>query len=223
MRLLNCALALLLLSFSIALAAHEETAVRPIELADSVLAIYPEDWGRGSRERIPAIILAVWPDGHVVWSKDRVKGGEPYYTGEVDPEDVIGLLSRLEHDGLFADKKLSDPNFGPDSHFTTLLVKSGKKYLRMRSWHEVFEADGETVVSSHGVAGLNGQRRLEALRKEPADYLYYRFVWSETRGRLIDLIPNDGKPVSGKIVTTERGLFWCELPADARAATKTNK
>ncbi len=220
MRYLTCALAFFSLSSSITLAADEEMAARPIEQADSVLAIYPEDWGLGSRGRVPALILAIWPDGHIVWSKDRLKGGAPYYAGQVDPENVSSLLSRLEQDGVFADKTLNDTHFGPDSHFTTLLVRTGKKQLRMQSWHEVFEVNGKTVVGSHGVSGLSGQRRLEALRKEPADYLYYRFVWSETRGKLIDLIPNEGKPVAGSAATTERGLFWRELPADAGSATK---
>jgi hypothetical protein len=51
---------------------------RPITDADSVVAIYREDWGLLSSGS-PAIILAAWPDGHIIWSGDHVKGGVPYF------------------------------------------------------------------------------------------------------------------------------------------------
>ena len=204
-------------------AACEETASRPIEGADSVLALYPEDWGLGARARVPGLIFAIWPDGHVVWSKDRLIGGAPYFAGQIDREVVSSLMTRLEQDGVFADKSLNNPNFGPDSRFTTILVRSGKKKLRMQSWHEVNEASRETVAGSHGVSALSGQRRLEALRKEPAEYLFYRFVWSETRGRLLDLIPNEGKPASGTVVTNKQGVFWVEKPAEPGAVPNSRK
>jgi hypothetical protein len=223
MRFSTCTLGILSLTYLTTLAACEEIAARPIEKADSVLAIYPEDWRLGARTRVPALILAAWPDGHIVWSKDHQKGGPPYFSGRVDPVDVASVLSRLEHDGIFADKDLNVPNVGPDSRFTTLLIRSGKKELRMQSWHEPFEAGGETVAGRHGVSGLGGQLRLEALRKEPAEYLYYRFVWSETRGKLIDLIPNEGKRLSGNIIPTKRGVSWVETPAEAEAAANPKK
>ena len=112
-----------------AFAADKEPAPRKTSAADSVLAIYPEDWGLRSRARVPAIILAIWPDGHIVWSKDRIKGEAPYYSGRVDPEQVAALLLGFERDGLFSDKKLNNAHWGPDSHFTTLLIKSGKKQV----------------------------------------------------------------------------------------------
>ncbi len=222
MRFSTCALGILSLTFLTAPAASEEMAARPIEKADSVLAIYPEDWGLASRARVPAVILAVWPDGHIVWSKDHLKGGPPYFAGQIDREIVTSLILRLEQDGAFADKSFNNPNFGPDSEFTTLLVRSGKKESRMQSWHEVAEATGGAVAGSHGVSGLGGQRRFEALRKEPAEYLYYRFVWSETRGRLFDLIPNEGKRVSGKIVTAKGSVSWVKTPAEPGAVANQN-
>src|SRR6267378_4256032 len=105
--------------------AGDEVPTRAIERADSVLSIYPENWGLGARQRVPAIILAIWPDGQIVWSTDRVNGGPPYFSGKVDPADVVVVLADLERDGLFADERLNDAHFGPDSSFTTLLVKWG--------------------------------------------------------------------------------------------------
>lgn len=188
------------------------TETRKPESGDPVLAIYPEDHGMGERDP-ESLVVAIWTDGRVVWSKDRLNGGAPYLAGRIDAEDVRSLLSRFEQDGLFADETLGNARFGPDSAYTTLLVRSGKKQLQMKSWHEVFEANGKAVAGRHGVSGLEGRRRLEALRNEPADYLFYRFVWSETRGRIIDLIPNEGKPVEGTVEVTGRGISWTELPA----------
>src|SRR5262245_10000586 len=82
----------------------EKPRLRPIESADSVLAIYPEDWGLGSPTRVNAAILVVWSDGHAIWSNDRLHGGAPYFAGRVEPEKVVALLKRFEDDGLFADK-----------------------------------------------------------------------------------------------------------------------
>ena len=192
--------------------AEPKTKVRPITEAESVLAVYHDDWGLGSRGG-PGIIFAAWPDGHVVWSDDHLKGGPPYRTGDVDPKKVTALLARFAKDGLFADKKLNQSNFGPDSSFITVFVKSGKKQVKMASWHELFEATEKTVVTHNGVSGLEGQRRLDVLRKEPADYLFYRFVWSETRGRLNELIPvysiaSDGEPVM------KAGILSWQEPSD---------
>ena len=78
----------------------------------------------------------------------------------------------------------------------------------MQSWHELFEASGKLIATNHGVAALEGRRRLDVLRMEPADYLYFRFVWNETRGRLVDLVPNDGKPSNGKLVRDGNAISW---------------
>lgn len=211
---------LVVLCIAAAVAADESPAPRKIDGAESVLAVYPEDWGLRAHARVPAVIFAAWPDGHVIWSKDRIKGGAPYYAGHIEPERFTSLLSDLEHDGLFADEKLNKARFGPDSLFTTLFVKSGKKHVRLQSWHEVAEARGQAIATSTGISPLDGQQRLAVLRKEPADYLYYRFVWSETRGRMLDLIPVNGKPTTGTIDETEGQLTWREAPTNSKPANE---
>ena len=78
-------------------------AMRPISDAESVLAVYRQDWGLSSGGE-PAIIFAAWPDGFIVWSSDRLMGGPPYRSGHIDPKRVTALLSRFDKDGLFADE-----------------------------------------------------------------------------------------------------------------------
>jgi hypothetical protein len=191
---------------SVASAAPEH-GVRPISGADAVLAIYCDDGDRTSATE-PGIILAAWPDGQIVWSADRLHGGTPYREGRIDPDKVADLLARFDQDGLFADKKLNEPDFGPDAGFTTLLIKFGKKQVEMRSWHELYEASGKVVAKRHGLESLNGRRRLDVLRKEPAQYLGFRFVWSEARGKLMDLIPEESSPSTGEAVREADAISW---------------
>ena len=193
-------------------AEEPKPTTRPISEAKSVLAIYREDWGLRSSGEF-AIIFAAWPDGFIIWSGDNQMGGSPYRAGRVDPKRVSALLARFETDGLFADESFNRGNFGPDSRFTTILVKSEKKQVEMRSWHESYEERGGLVVDDHGVSQLNGRRRLDVLRKAPAEYLFYRFVWSETRSRLVNLIPCESKAIAGKPVMQGGKLSWQEPAA----------
>jgi hypothetical protein len=183
--------------------------IRPISDADAVLAMYVQDHGLGSRGDA-AIIIAAWPDGLIVWSNDRLMGGPPYRAGHVDPKRITALLIRFDKDGLFRDNRLNHANFGPESKFTTLFIQSGKKRTEMSSWHELMEESGESVADHHGVSSLDGRRRLDVLRKAPADYLFYRFVWSESRSRMLDLIPADGTATGGKPVMKRGKLSWQE-------------
>ncbi len=189
--------------------------MRPISSAESVLAVYREDWGLTSRgER--AIIFAAWPDGFIVWSSDRLKGGPPYHSGHIDPTRVTALLSRFDKDGLFADEGLKKANFGEDSQFTTMFIKSGKDQVTMSSWHELMEEGDDVVADQHGASILDGRRRLDVLRRAPADYLFYRFVWSETRSALAQMIPAESTVTRGKPVTKAGKLSWQEPAAGAK-------
>jgi hypothetical protein len=187
-----------------------EQAAQPITDADKVLALYTEDHGLRSAGK-PQLILAVWGDGRVLWSEDRLRGGAPYRVGQIAPRRLTSLLSRLERDGFFADPKLSRSHFGPDAQFTTILVKSGKKQLKMQSWHELFEAGGKVVATKAGLVALEGRSRLAVLRKEPADYLHFRLAWSELRDSTSGLILSESKPIKGKLLMEAGRLSWQEV------------
>jgi hypothetical protein len=187
-------------------------AMRPISDAESVLAVYREGLGLVSSGE-PAIILAAWPDGYIVWSGDRLKGGPPYRAGHIDPRRVAALLARFDQDGLFADERLNASHSGPDSQFITVFIKSGRKQVGMSSWHELFEEGGRAVVDHNGVSHLGGRHKLDVLRKAPADYLFFRLVWSETRSTLVDLIPGESNASGGKPVIKARKLSWQEPAA----------
>ena len=71
----------------------------------------------------------------------------------------------------------------------------------MTSMHELGEARGE--LGTHFTLGIfpKGKRRLDVLKKERADYLYYRLVWAETRGKVMELLPAAGTPTKGELVS----------------------
>ncbi len=203
-----CSFILLILLGTTSSADPPERGLRPISDADAVVAMYYQDWGLSSSGS-PRIILAAWPDGSIIWSDDRVKGGAPYRVGHVDPKKFVALLARFEKDGLFSDKKFNQGHYGPDSQFITVLAKSGKKKITMQSWHEVYEESG-SLVDDHGVSGLNGRRRVDALRVLPPDYMFFRLLWSETRGKMADLIPPESTVSSGRPHMTAGVLSWQE-------------
>jgi hypothetical protein len=189
-------------------------AVRPIFDAESVLAVYRTNnglLGDGAR----TIILAAWPDGFIVWSGGRVQGGPPYRAGRVDPKRVSALLARFDTDGLFADENRNHERIGIDAQFNTILVKSGKKQVEMRSWHESWEDNGWWwwVAEDARIADHDDRRRLDVLRKSSADYLFFRFLWSETRSRLADLIPDESTANTGKLIIEADKYYWQEPPA----------
>ena len=185
------------------------TQVRPISEAPELLAVYTEDWGLDSAGQ-PGLIAAVWADGHAVWSENALEGGAPFRRGRTDKERVAHLLARLRTDGALDDPRLAQANFGPDSRFTTILVRTAGKSLEMRSWHERAEAGGGAIASAGGLQSLEGRSRLAVLKSEPGDYLYYRAVWGELRSGIQALFPAHGEPVSGRALLRKGVMTWSE-------------
>ena len=126
--------------------------------AETVVAIYTNDWGLRSSSG-PKLIVCLWGDGSIVWSDDKVNGGPPYFTAQVKPEVVSATFKKLLDIGVFDVPRLKQSNFGPDSKFTTILVRTEGKELKMDSWHELYESGGKVVAGEHGLTGLEGKRR----------------------------------------------------------------
>jgi hypothetical protein len=83
------------------------------------------------------VIVVVWPDGRIVWSDDRIRGGPPYTVGEVDKEAVRELLAKLSRCGAF------DPGlFGKhilayvEAGRTQMVATDGTGAMYLNSLHE---------------------------------------------------------------------------------------
>ena len=83
----------------------------------------------------------------------------------------------------------------------------------MDSWHESAEAEGRLFASSCALTALSGRRRLEVLKREPAEYLYYRVVWGELRALSASLVPPEGQAVKGEVLQSAGGVQWRESEA----------
>jgi hypothetical protein len=198
-----------LLPLTLAMRQVHLNKMRPITKADAVLAVTTENWGLPSSGG-SKLIMALWNDGYIVWSKDNLHGGPPYRAARIDAEKWQTLLTQLEQKGVFADKKLNRANFGPDSKFTTLYVKAGKRQLEMRSWHELYEEGGRTVAEASGLTGLEGRRLEDVLKEQPADYRKFRTVWKDIRTLASGLIPKSGTPVNDGVRKKAGILSWQE-------------
>ena len=198
-------LALMFVSYLATAAAGQET--KSITEAERVIAIFTNDWGLGASKG-PQLIVSVWGDGLIVWSEDQTNGGAPFSTAKITPEDVSAAIKRITDIGAFDVPHLKQAHFGPDSKFTTILVRTDGNELKMDSWHELSESNGKAVAASYGVTGLKGRKLLQVLAEQPADYLHYRMTWLEIRLAVANLIPKSGKDIDG-VATMRRGrLSW---------------
>ena len=180
---------------------------REISKSRRVIAIYTENWSLGS-EGTPELIFAAWGDGQIVWSHDRKNGGAPFLSGTVSPDVITQTLKNFEKVGLFKSASLQKAQFGPDSRFTTILVRDGEDELIMRSWHEQFGFGPHLAATSRGVEVLNDRILLEVLADEPAHYLLYRMMWSEIRLVAVDLTPASGAALTGSLRMRRGDLSW---------------
>lgn len=180
-------------------------SVRPISEADSILAVYYDNWGFMPSEP-RRLVTAAWPDGTVVWSNNAM-GGAPFRIGKTDPKRVVALLTRLEKEGLFSETSLvHQPSLGPDSAFLTVLVKRGKKAVELRSWHELAELRDTLVADDHGISVLSDKTRLATLKEASKEYLLFRMVYNDIRRRLAELIPAESRVSTGQ-TELKHGVF----------------
>jgi len=182
--------------------------VRPITLAKGVLAVWYSDWGLFSPNPGPHLIFAAWPDGHVVWSNDRVKGGPPYHEGHIDPAKVTNLLKRFESDGLYSDKVRNQGRVTVDSDFVRILIRYGNHKAEMSSSHELDENRQAIATQKKDGRVPNSKRRMDMLREEPTDQLLFRFVWADTRLRMTELLPLESSVSNGRLIMKAGIMSW---------------
>ena len=190
---------------------------RPISASHEVIVVHTEDWGLGSRGD-SKIIVCFWSDGLIVWSRNRVRGGKPYYTGRIAPARFTELISGFERDNILSNKKLARSHLGPDSQFTKIEIRSGKRSLTMLSWHELYEDGGRVFASKSGLVRLTAASVKEALKREPLDYQQYRATWDRIRATIDAIIPKPGAKTAGHPQMRHGVLSWVEDSATPRAS-----
>ena len=178
-------------------------AVQAAETNPPTVVIYHTRAGHAVSARTnvfaPQIAVALWNDGTVVWSESADKNGPPFKQGKFARNKLAALLNTLERDGVFNDRALGRARFGPDSSFTTMTINDGKRQLTMRSWHEDFEQNSNSVATANGIESLGKRKQEEVLREQPEDYRRFRQTWSEIRQGVGAMIPENGQLYQGEI------------------------
>ncbi len=145
----------------------------------------------------PSVLVVLWRNGKVIWSKDLFRGGPPYFEGFVQKEAIENLISQLDRKGYFKQTSLRRVYSGIDAKSSQLVVTTGTNVLSMESWHELAECKPNIIATSHGLECLEGRTREEVRAKEEdKDYILFRQVWDEVRSGILDLIPKEG----GKLI-----------------------
>jgi hypothetical protein len=81
----------------------------------------------------------------------------------------------------------------------------------MQSWHELYEEERKVVATAGGLSPLEGKSRFDVLRKEPAEYLFYRLAWDELRLGAASLIPPESNLVKGKLELRHGKAYWMHM------------
>lgn len=159
-----------------------------------VIAVWREDWNlRSATDRGPFVITAVWPDGQIVWSRDDLNGGPPYFQGRIDRQTLRTTLADLETTGAFTASYVRTNNFGPDSYCTGVFLTSGTNTFMSRSWHELAEQNPNCVAASYGLTSLKGRTREDFLKSDDPAYQSYRRLWGEIRSKVRTLVPQNAE------------------------------
>ncbi len=169
--------------------------------ADSpAIAVYVEDWGR-VEDPCPQLHVAVWPDGRIIWARRESTPDPPLLESKIDPAVVSLFLSDLQSRRVFDDPSLADAHFGPDSAFTVIHVASGGTCVKLRSWHESFEANPQLVATDHGIEALSGRTRDAVLKDQSNSYRRFRQVWAHIQETVSTWLPATGTPFRGQLDT----------------------
>jgi hypothetical protein len=163
-------------------------------------------WGTGERalSHSTPVVLALFADGTLIWSENRLEGGSPYRLVRIESNRIAELFARWQQAGLFNRDELRRNYFGPDSDWTAIQLRGSDGWLQLNSWHELFEANPETVVLSGSVQNLNGRDRAEVIAGDKPEFLAFRQAWSELKNDLFALIPpGDHQPLGPGILTFE--------------------
>jgi hypothetical protein len=109
-------------------------------------------------ESLCDLIFVVWPDGRILWSDDRVRGGPPYSLGQVKKEEVNDLLRRLSRSGAFEPSLFAHTIMGHcEGPSVCMVATDGTGAMDLSSDHEIFD---ETLLES-----LTDDRRVWARAK----------------------------------------------------------
>ena len=184
-----------------------EMLTRKISDTTDILAVFEGTMGSVACEFVPKLRFCAWPDGEVVWTKDRLGSGG-YFRHNIGKARVANALQHLESLGIFSVPVQDEALLGPDSAFVTILVHRSGSKRRLESWHEIYERNVACVCTSRGIAPVSDTTRFAVLAQADRDYLFFRYLWLEITSIANGLIPQHGEECRGLLRLSECEVFW---------------
>lgn len=158
---------------------------------------------RAVRRGVSALVV-VWADGKVLWSKNRVSGGPPYFRGCVPCELVTHVIARVERPE--AGVKFVYIPYRPGGCMVRIAVDTPSKAFSTFSQHELFHdtfnSGGDALTEKSESLEVTGDSAIRQFREN----------WRNTKECILSVIPAQGE----RIGNVHFVLRW-SAPADKAA------
>ena len=147
----------------------------------------------GPEEELP-LVAALWSDGSIAWSADRVGGGKPYSFSRVSAQSLNELLATL-HSRI---DELPDDGRSYwvfDAWHQKLHVLDLGRLSGLASCIDLFEENPNLVATEYGIASLEGRDRTGVLAEQSPEHRRFRAVWKECLDAVLHSIPETQESV----------------------------
>ena len=170
----------------------------PVETGSSNAPVFAINTIPGilGQPRTNGIVVVLWENGRVIWSRNDRWGGPPYYEGKIATNIVEVFVSELAAQQSVFQGSFSEyfqARYEPP--WTVISVNSGAQALQVISAHEFIEQRNDRVCTMEGIRLLKKKESKSAvLAEQPLGYRQCRAAWETIRSSARGLT-GDGKPV----------------------------
>jgi hypothetical protein len=139
------------------------------------------------------LVAAIWPDGQILWSADRVSGGSPYSAARVTTSEVAELVEHLR--AWIEECPAESRSYRiPDAAHQELTLLEGDRLSGLASCIDLFEIQPNLVATDHGIEGLEGRDRSTIVTAQSQAHRDLRRTWKRCVDAVLATIPPGGKP-----------------------------
>jgi len=177
-----------------------------------VILIHSEN----SHMTIRGVLVAVWKDGRIIWSKNRgreERGGRPYFEGKISEKKIAEVLEKLKKTGVFDDPFLNIEELSMGRGYELVIsIIDGEKTLCMKS-KQNFQGSSSNIKLSFRDLFSNSSKE---------NYFYYRMhnyfkIRTYIQETVYSLIPADGKEIKfdysiGHINRSDGSVYNWSIP-----------
>jgi hypothetical protein len=168
----------------------------------AVIAVYSRNSGIvPGRSSDPQLVCVVFRGGEIVYSRNPIDGGPPYFKRRANATDVETILRKAN--AIVIQNPPHEAYTGPDMNTTAIIIKSdGGRWTTLESCHELYEQRGKSVCSQDGLIPLQGKTEQSVKNTWTPKYRQFRQAWTEIRELLLPYTTD------GNSVGTDSGIVW---------------